>query len=681
MIKTIRLSFFGILATLAMSSCSKEETPQARNFTVEFAVDGGNGSISPSGKITHEEGKEVTALATPEGKFYFNGWYESEKPNDKLNSGGDITVNDEKGILKVRLTEATSGKKYMAKFAETLYTVNFLASGEGTVNPETGSVSAGNKLSSIAEPKPGSKLVGWFDPDGKQIVATETSANIYISKNGKQLNVKASEGVDKNIFTAKFAEVLYTVNFSASGEGSVNPTTNSAAVGKPIVSMAEPKPGYTLVGWFDSKEKKIETSDTLATVFVSEGGKQLNVISSLDENEKSYTAKFEKFHTVYFLAGDNGEVTSKSVSAVEGQYASSIAKPKEGYGIAGWYNPDLTIIVETDTLANIYLSENGNQLNVKASTAVDQKTFTAKFAPYHTAFFKAEEGGSITSTSDSAPEGFYISSMAVETEYEFEGWYNEDDSKIIEGSPTANIFVSEGGKKLNIKSVPGMTDKTYTAKFYVDGSRIYVSGTGDSAKLLLTKNPKRSGTMFQFGSIMAFSSNEGPAVVDFNPSMFENKWYSSWWVGPTFPTHTIGNLKTAKGDPCKLIGFTQKEIKDALRSSTLLENKKWRLPTIEENAAFANMGRSQLTELEGIKGFYIGPDATESGTGGVFFPAAGYRMDAEAIESANDGTMFWSMTSYDSVNGFSTSLYKPNFLDANRVTEQYYATSVRCVKQ
>ncbi|MGL5979964.1 MAG: InlB B-repeat-containing protein [Phocaeicola sp.] len=681
MMKTIKLLSFGILATLAMSGCSKEDSPQARNFTVEFAVDGDNGSVSPSGKITDEEGKEVTALATPEGTFCFNGWYESEKPNDKLNSGGDITVDDAKGTLKVKLTEATSGKKYMAKFAETLNTVHFLASGEGTVNPEIGSVSAGNKLSSIAEPKPGFKLVGWFDSEEKKIETSDTLATVFVSNDGKQLNVISSLDENEKSYTAKFAETLYTVNFLTSGVGTVNPTIDSAAVGKPIVSMATPSGGYTLVGWFDSEEKKIETSDTLATVFVSEGGKQLNVISSLDENGKSYTAKFEKFYTVNFLAGDNGEVTSGSVSAVEGQYASSMAKPKEGYGIAGWYNPDLTIIVETDTLANIYISKDGKQLNVKSLSEVDQNIFLAKFLPLHTAHFKAEEGGSITSESGSAAEGNYISSMAVEADYGFDGWYNEAGSKITAETTTADIFVSENGKKLNIKSVPGMTDKTYTAKFYVGSSRLYVSGTGDSAKLLLTKNPKIGGAIFQFGSIIAWSSKNGPAVVDFNPSNIASNWDNSWTVGATFPTHVINNLKAAKGDPCKLIGFTQKEIKDALNNGTLLENKKWRSPEIDENIAFLNSGYSFWTTVEGTHGFYIGPGATSSGTGGEFFPAVGYRPSENEVVNFTFATVLWSSSPFGSTSGNCTLFYMPNHVSESAELGHHVATSVRCVKQ
>ena len=87
--------------------------------------------------------------------------------------------------------------------------------------------------------------------------------------------------------------------------------------------------------------------------------------------------------------------------------------------------------------------------------------------------------------------------------------------------------------------------------------------------------------------------------------------------------HTLDNIqKSGFGDPCRLVGYTAREIRelpaDAPRSR--YDNGMWRLPTADENNAFF-ASHSAPTAKEGVTGFYFSPGDTS----GTFLPATGMR--------------------------------------------------------
>ncbi|MGL5980474.1 MAG: hypothetical protein ACRCZY_06290 [Phocaeicola sp.] len=281
--------------------------------------------------------------------------------------------------------------------------------------------------------------------------------------------------------------------------------------------------------------------------------------------------------------------------------------------------------------------------------------------------------------------GDTISSVAkaAAANYVLEGWYDET-GKI---NPSEDFIFSDN--TLKVKLTQATKDKTYTAKFVdtyisepgVAAPRIYVVGEGDQAKLMLTKNPTNHGAYFQWGRTVAWN-NSGSPVKLFDPNNSQGG--ASWKeqsVGD-YPTHTAANLKVGKGDPCKLVGFTQEFIENEINSGSAPDNGKWCTPTKEENKKFgAKENRSNWTKLDGINGRYFGPGATSTGTGGEFLPASGFRHFSNGTLDAQ-GTLafYWSCTLHLSSNGYNLNFYQSGVTPEND-NLQAYGYSVRCVPQ
>ncbi|MGL5920070.1 MAG: InlB B-repeat-containing protein, partial [Bacteroidales bacterium] len=395
-------------------------------------------------------------------------------------------------------------------------------------------------------------------------------------------------------------------------------------------------------------------------------------------------------YTVNFVSEDTnkGTVSPESASGNFGAYITSTATAKTNYTFDGWYDYNDNPITATSTTADVYVS--GTTLNVKSSPTASGKTYTAKFtANKYTVNFLAmtdglesTTGGEVSPTSASGDFGTYIESTATaKLGYAFDGWY-DGNTQITTTSTTANAYVSNSGLTLNLKSSSSVSGKTYTAKFInhisesgVAAPRIYVHGSGDQAKLMLTKDPTNYGVMFQFGSVLAWSGTSSAATVAWNVTTLPSTWIGSWRVGSSFPTQTPENVQYGKGDPCKLVGLSISQI-----SGGTVDNRKWRTPTTEENKTFGAT-YSNWKIVSGISGRYFGPGATSTGTGGEFLPAAGYRIYSigSLLHQGMSG-YYWSCTPLSNTNGsnlgFTSSSVYP---EANG--NQSDGHPVRCVPQ
>ncbi|MGL5957560.1 MAG: hypothetical protein ACRCZZ_02995, partial [Phocaeicola sp.] len=263
-----------------------------------------------------------------------------------------------------------------------------------------------------------------------------------------------------------------------------------------------------------------------------------------------------------------------------------------------------------------------------------KKEYKAKFKKdTYTVHFECNpiEAGYLSQASGSDLAGTYISStVSVNTNYTLLGWLNPNGDIIKCKTPSTakdDAYVSEDGLTLYVKSSSLTNGKKYQASFdssIEDGNatpRIYVYGEGSSARLLLTKKTTNLGTFFQFNSIIAWKGGETVSTIEYNPSnLAPSRWDINW--APTGFTHTVDGLKDGKGDPCRLVGFTQAYVQSEINAGRIVDNGKWRTPSVEEYKSFAEH-KSNWTTNSGINGRYCGADATPSGVGGEFVPAAG----------------------------------------------------------
>jgi hypothetical protein len=85
--------------------------------------------------------------------------------------------------------------------------------------------------------------------------------------------------------------------------------------------------------------------------------------------------------------------------------------------------------------------------------------------------------------------------------------------------------------------------------------------------------------------------------------------------------HTTASLLIGTGDPCRLLGFTVAQIKDALANGVLPDNKKYRTPTFAENQAVINLGYSSWQQPAGaLYGRYFGPSSGSNPANRQFYP-------------------------------------------------------------
>lgn len=237
--------------------------------------------------------------------------------------------------------------------------------------------------------------------------------------------------------------------------------------------------------------------------------------------------------------------------------------------------------------------------------------------------------------------------------------------------------------------------------------RITIEGSGTNAKLVLTTDPTDAGLFFKFGSVVGiYSGNHANTMLpasgitdDFDSgdvafNSTATAAYSNWDAVPYANggeiEHTLASVKAGKGDPCRLIGYTVQQIKDA---TVVPDNKTWRLPTNAENQAFSGQtsnvnttvhwwdlaGGTNPSPFSGVAGGEF--PSRGNGGAGKFLPAAGYRHPTTGtVTNQGSSGIYWSSTPYGGPDSyylnFSGTLIQPG----NR-NHQSFGLSMRCVRE
>ncbi|MGL5981572.1 MAG: InlB B-repeat-containing protein [Phocaeicola sp.] len=526
----------------------------------------------------------------------------------------------------------------------TKMSVTFAADKNGVVKPSgQQSGDAGSTIFSVAKADGDYLLEGWYVEDKK----LDPSEDIIIS--GDILMVRLTAATKNKSYTAKFQPATYTVAFVSENltMGTVDESIGSGVSGTTCTSTATANENYRFVGWYEGGGTAlVEAEATLSRILSSA------------ETGKTYTAKFQPTtYTVAFVSENltMGTVDGAGGSNVSGTSYTSTATAKPGYEFVGWYEG--TALVEAAaTLSRI------------VSSAETGKTYTAKFqlATYTVAFVSENlTMGTVDGAGGSNVSGTsYTSTATAKPGYEFAGWY--EGTALVEAAATLSRIVSSAE-----------TGKTYTAKFAKVASRIYVEGTGDDAKLMITRDPQNLGAFFQFGSIIGWDNGEDVSQI-FNPGTSCGTLWNKDWKSDA--AHTLANLKEGKGDPCKLVGFTVAEIKAALDAGNAPDNNQWRLPTKEEIEIY-NTEKSNWASIAGINGRYFGDGATATGTGGEFFPAAGSRTSLVGrLDDKGLRGDYWTSTVYAMSLSYGFSFTESVIIVPNSCTCAL-GFSVRCVPQ
>ncbi|MGL5958550.1 MAG: InlB B-repeat-containing protein, partial [Phocaeicola sp.] len=258
--------------------------------------------------------------------------------------------------------------------------------------------------------------------------------------------------------------VKIVISFAADTNGQVTPKgIQTGDAGSILSSVAQANKDYRIQGWYDGN-KKLSTSGDFTLI----GDSVLQVRLTENVANKIFTAKFSdkeytaKINTI--LSPEGGQITPKdSSSAVVNNNITFSATLKPGYTVL-WYDYKRIPITSKDEESPFHLSNDGLQLYIKSSEAIDGKTFTAEFKLADcTVNFKAEANGSVDPETQTAPKGDFVTSVAKGTSvYDFEGWYNPQGEKIT--STSGDIYVD--GTTIHVKTYSELGTDTFVAKFY-----------------------------------------------------------------------------------------------------------------------------------------------------------------------------------------------------------------------
>ncbi|MGL5979377.1 MAG: InlB B-repeat-containing protein, partial [Phocaeicola sp.] len=136
-----------------LTQATKDQTYTAKfklaTYKVTFASeDKDMGTVDPDGEKGGSAGETISSVAIANTNYALEGWYDE---TGKINPSEDFIFSGD--TLKVKLTQATNGKTYTAKFKLATYKVTFASEDKdmGTVDPdgEKGG-SAGETISSVA---------------------------------------------------------------------------------------------------------------------------------------------------------------------------------------------------------------------------------------------------------------------------------------------------------------------------------------------------------------------------------------------------------------------------------------------------------------------------------------------------------------------------------------------------
>lgn len=224
------------------------------------------------GKSYHAETDEtITATATANAGFTFEGWYDE---NGKL-----VTTNTTYTYVETKESVNTYYARFSGSVTQTY--IRQVKNGDtwenttddkiGTLGRYTYTDAPGTTISSTATAGTGYKFVGWYDSTGNKV------ADTMLINDGATISYTTTGNAT---YYARF-ETAYTVKFAAQtkqADGSFKTDTVGGKVsvasvtdvdGAAASSKATANSGYKFLGWYDKDGKQLSTNATYSTTTTS----------------------------------------------------------------------------------------------------------------------------------------------------------------------------------------------------------------------------------------------------------------------------------------------------------------------------------------------------------------------------------------------------------------------------
>ena len=304
------------------------------NFTInQYTIKFNSNDGSAVDSITANYDILVTKPADPTREGYtFAGWFKDENLTNAWNFETD--------------TMPVNGITLYAKWIANSYSVIFNAnSGEGSMESQTFTYDAAQRLTANAFTKTGYKFLGW---------SLNQSATEAEYTDGQEVRNLASENETTVTLYAVWQINQYTITFNSNDGSAVASITDdyNASVTLPTPT----KEGHAFAGWYSDESLNTQyTSDKMPA-------ENITLYAKWDINQ--YTITFDS----------NG---GSEVDSITKDYATTISKPtdptKIGHTFAGWFKDNETFLqewnFETNTMPvdgiTLYAKWTANSYNVK----------------------------------------------------------------------------------------------------------------------------------------------------------------------------------------------------------------------------------------------------------------------------------------------------------------------------
>lgn len=284
---------------------------------------GGNG-----GKSYHAETDEtITATATANAGFTFEGWYDA--------SGKLVTTNTTYTYVETKESVNTYYARFSGSVTQTyIRQVKNGDTWEDTTDDKIGTLgryeyidAPGMPISSTATAGTGYKFVGWYDSTGNEV------ADTMLTNNGATISYTTTGNAT---YYARFA-TAYTVKFAAQTKqadgsfktdnvgGKVSVASVTDVANAAASSKATANSGYKFLGWYDQNGKQLSTNATYSTTTTS----ATNGVTYYARFEIVYNPTVESKVYLSFIAESEG---TQIPSAFDGRNAGT-GKNAKGYGL------------------------------------------------------------------------------------------------------------------------------------------------------------------------------------------------------------------------------------------------------------------------------------------------------------------------------------------------------------
>ena len=442
------------------------------------------------------EGQNTSITATPKEGYDFMGWY-SDKNCTTLESK-DLTLS----IKNIQANHLYYAKFMIKQFSVTAVanhpddkknsTVQFSSPSSAASNTSVSvKVNYNGSATFVAHAGEGYEFVGWYSDENCQTLVSETTPYTV-----------SSIKTDYTLY-AKFKIINLNLNVYSVTEGEINGAGGTVQLGTdtPAANIettvewgtlatltAKANANYEFKGWFTDSQCSIKadseilnncqyTNETVATVAIK---KDLTLYAKFsDVSSRKVTANAVFGGNIVDTAGtvkaDNSQEGATSTAVVtNGNSVTLVANTKPNYKFMGWYS-------DRECTTNLVSSK---QQLVLTNVDADCKYY-ALFKLQSFSVTAVVEGGSVGTVKFTAPKEVAPSTtvtvsvdydgsatfVATPAEgYDFDGWYNDNDSSDTPVSSEAT-YVRE-----NIKA-----DFTLRARFKLKEFEVKVSAVLNGA--------------------------------------------------------------------------------------------------------------------------------------------------------------------------------------------------------